>query len=144
MQYVKSLHPFKGTPLKVKEVLWRQTQRSGEHITIETPLSTQGELPKISSKHTILSQSTTSNISLAFEDHTSGSQDFEHQASILDVPISSDIVHDTVLTTQDLYPDVEGLHVGADPDDNTTNLRVLEVLTSALETTTSKSIIHNV
>ena len=80
---------------------------------------------------------------MATEDHTSGSQAFEHQDSFLDVPISSDTVHDIVLTTQDLHQDVEGLHAGADPDDNTTNLRVPEVLTSALETTTSKSIIHN-
>ena len=32
---------------------------SGEHISIETPISTQGELPNISSIHTILSESTT-------------------------------------------------------------------------------------
>ena len=81
---------------------------------------------------------------MATEDHTSGSQVLEHQDILLDVPTSSDTMHDTMLTTQDLHQDVEGLHVGADPDDNTTNLRVPEVLTSALETSTSKSIIQNV
>ena len=101
-------------------------------------------MPKISSEHTTLSQSITTNISLETEDHTSGSQDFEHQDYILDVPISSDTVHDTVLTTQDLHLDVEGLHAGADPDENITHLRVPEVLTSSLETDFSKIIIHNV
>ena len=76
-------------------------------------------------------------------DHTSGSQDLEHQISLLDVPISSDKVLDTVITTQDLHFDVEGLHDGSDPDDNIANLRVPTVFTSALETETSKNIIHN-
>ena len=39
---------------------------------------------------------------------------------------------------------LRGLHAGADPDENTTNLRVPEVLTLPIETITSKSIIHNV
>ena len=81
-------------------------------------------MPKIPFIHTIPLESTTSKISLTTGDHSSDSQAFEHQDSFLDVSPSSDIVHDTVLTTQDLQHDVEGLHVGEDPDDNTTNLRV--------------------
>ena len=81
---------------------------------------------------------------MATGDQTSVSQDFENQDFLFDVPISSDTVHDNVLTTQDLHQDVEGLYVGANPDDNTINLRVPEFFTSSLETSTSKSIIQNV
>ena len=116
---------------------------SGEHLSLETPLSTQGELPKITSEHTILPQSPSTNIILELEDQIPGSQFIKHHSSLIDVPISSDTVLDTVLTTHDLHLDVEGLDDGADPDDNTTNLRVSEVLTSALENETFKSIINN-
>ena len=49
----------------------------------------------------------------------------------------------TVITTQDLHLDVEGMHVGAYPDDNITNLRVPEVFTSTLENISSTRIVHN-
>ena len=52
-------------------------------------------------------------------------------------------MNETALTTHDLHLDVEGLHAGADPDDNITNLRVSKILTSALEIDTFKSIIQN-
>ena len=60
------------------------------------------------------------------------------------MPRSSDIVLDIVLTTQDLQHDVEEMHVGAYSNDNTTNSRVPYILTSALEQSVSKRIIHNV
>ena len=139
----KESAPLQGHSLEGERRQLEAHTMSGEHISFETPLSSQGELPKIHSTTTTLSESTNLNIYLATEDHTSGSQDLQHQDILLDVPTSSDTLHDTMLTTQDLHQDVEGLHVGADPDDNTTNLRVPEVLISALETSTSKSIIHN-
>ena len=98
---------------------------------------------KITIDHTSLTLSPQKQISLETEDHISGSQELEHQTSLFDVPKSSDIVLDTVITTQDLHLDVEGMHVGAYPDDNITNLRVPEVFTLALETISSISIVHN-
>ena len=139
----KESTPLQGHSLEGERSTLKAHTKSGEHIIVETPLFSQGELPKIHSTNTILSESTTPQISLETGDHSIGSQEFEHQDTLLDVPISSDTVHDTVLTTQDLHQNVEGLHVGADPDDNTTNSRVPEVFTSALETSISKSIIHN-
>ena len=73
-------------------------------------------------------------------DNSIGSQEFEHQDTLLDVPISSD----TVLTTHDLHQNVEVTECWADPDDNSSNSRVPEVFTSAIKTSISKSIIHNV
>ena len=92
---------------------------------------------------TLFSQNTTPKISFETGDHSIGSQEFEHQDTLLYVPISSDTVHDTLLTTHELHQNVEGLHAGADPDDNTTNSRVPEVVTSSLDTSISKTIIHN-
>ena len=85
---------------------------SGEHLSLENPLTTQGDLPKITSEHTILPQSPSTNISLELEDHIPGSQSIEHQCSLIDVVTSSNIVLDTVLTTQNLHFDIEDCMLG--------------------------------
>ena len=137
MQPVKSLHPFKGTPLKVKEVhLKAQTLRVESTSSIETPLFSQGEV----AKNPFYKHYSSQNIQLLqFFLYNWGPfylvlGNLNIKIPLIDVPISSDIVHDTMLTTKDLHQNVEELHVGADPDDNTTNSRVPEVFTSTLKT----------
>ena len=118
--------------------------QSAEHIILETPLLTQGKLSKIFSEHTTLIISPIKQIFLEIEEHIFVSHEFKHQTSLFDVPNSSDTVHDIVLTTHDLHSDIEGMNVGAYPDDNITNLRVPEFFTSSMENISSTSIVHNV
>ncbi|KAK1360059.1 hypothetical protein POM88_044533 [Heracleum sosnowskyi] len=102
---------------------------SGEHITIETPPISQGELLKSSLHHTSLPEST-SNISSPQVGHS-------HDLSVLDQsqsktviePNSSDMVHDTVLTTQDPHLVGQGMHAGAYPNDTNKNIEGSPVLT---------------
>ncbi|MGI4673491.1 hypothetical protein ACR2XN_28910, partial [Klebsiella pneumoniae] len=98
---------------------------------IETPLSAQGELPKSNSEQT-LSTPQTLKISLEPVIQETESHGIDHQESILDEPISSDIVHDTVLTTQNPHLDGEGMQAGASPNDTIPTTRVPEVFTSPL------------
>ncbi|KAK1364422.1 hypothetical protein POM88_039983 [Heracleum sosnowskyi] len=74
--------------------------QSGEHINIETPPISQGELPKSNLNSSFLSESTTTQISSIQESHSHDNPALDH--SLLDSvndPLSSDMVLDTVLTT---------------------------------------------
>ncbi|KAK1388666.1 hypothetical protein POM88_016844 [Heracleum sosnowskyi] len=75
---------------------------SGEHITLETPPISQGELPKSNLHHTSLPEST-SNISSQQNSHSHdiSAIDQSQSKSVIE-PTSSDMVHDTMLTTQEL------------------------------------------
>ena len=46
MQFIKSLHPFKGTPLKVKEVPWRHTLRVESTSLLKPPYLLSGSCQK--------------------------------------------------------------------------------------------------
>ncbi|KAK1376045.1 hypothetical protein POM88_032238 [Heracleum sosnowskyi] len=102
---------------------------SGEHITLETPPISQGELLKFNPHHTSLPEST-SNIS---SQQISHSHDFseidQSQSNTVIEPTSSDMVHDTVLTTQEPHLVGQGMHAGAYPNDTNTNMEDSPVFT---------------
>ncbi|KAK1404414.1 hypothetical protein POM88_004019 [Heracleum sosnowskyi] len=103
--------------------------QSGEHITVETPPISQGELPKSSLNPTSLSDSSIK-ISSEQESHSNDNLAFDQsQFSHVIEPFSSDMVHDTVLTTQEPHLVGQGMHAGAYPNDTNTNMEDSPVFT---------------
>ena len=95
---------------------------SGEHIQIEIPSISQGELPKSISEHTTLSES---NISLNRDSHLGDDSTFDQsQSTSVIEPLSSDL-----LTTQDLKSVGQELHAGAYSNDTNKNMEASPVLT---------------
>ncbi|KAK1356458.1 hypothetical protein POM88_049714 [Heracleum sosnowskyi] len=96
--------------------------QSGEHITVETPPISQGGLPKSNLNPTSLSDSFIK-ISSEQESHSNDNLAFDQsQFSPVLEPISSDMVHDTMLTTQEPHLVGQGMHAGAYPNDTNTNM----------------------
>ncbi|KAK1379297.1 hypothetical protein POM88_026041 [Heracleum sosnowskyi] len=103
--------------------------QSGEHITVETPPISQGELPKSNLNPTSLSDSSIK-ISSEQESHSNDNLAFDQsQFSPVIEPISSDMVHDTMLTTQEPHLVGQGMHAGAYPNDTNTNMEDSPVFT---------------
>ncbi|KAK1394471.1 hypothetical protein POM88_013527 [Heracleum sosnowskyi] len=102
---------------------------SGEHINVETPPISQGELPKSNLNPTSLSDSSTK-ISSAQESHSHDNLVLDQsQSSPVIEPTSSDMVLDTVLTTQDPHSVGQGMHTEAYPNDTNTNMEDSPVFT---------------
>ncbi|KAK1365721.1 hypothetical protein POM88_041282 [Heracleum sosnowskyi] len=103
--------------------------QSGEHITVETPPISQGELPQSNLNPTSLSDSSIK-ISSEQESHSNDNLAFDQsQFSPVIEPISSDMVHDTMLTTQDPHLVGQGMHAGAYPNDTNKNMEDSPVFT---------------
>ncbi|KAK1394320.1 hypothetical protein POM88_013376 [Heracleum sosnowskyi] len=103
--------------------------QSGEHITVETPHISQGGLLKFNLNPTSLSDSSIK-ISSAQESHSNDNLALDQsQSTPVIEPISSDMVHDTVLTTQDPHSVGQGMHAEAYPNDTNTNIEDSPVLT---------------
>ncbi|KAK1399488.1 hypothetical protein POM88_009351 [Heracleum sosnowskyi] len=102
---------------------------SGEHINVETPPISQGELPKSNLNPTSLSDSSTK-ISSEQESHSHDNLALDQsQSSPVIEPTSSDMVLDTVLTTQDPHSVGQGMHAEAYPNDTNTNMEDSPVFT---------------
>ncbi|KAK1389973.1 hypothetical protein POM88_018151 [Heracleum sosnowskyi] len=123
-----SQHRVKNSLLTQVENKGEFTQ-SGEHITIETPPISQGELPTSNLNPTSLSVSPLK-ISSEQESHSHDNLaiDQSQSTSVIE-PLSSDMVHDTVLTTQEPNLVGQGMHAEAYPNDTNKNIEDSPVLT---------------
>ncbi|KAK1355880.1 hypothetical protein POM88_049136 [Heracleum sosnowskyi] len=102
---------------------------SGAHINVETPPISQGELLKSNLNPTSLSDSSTK-ISSEQESHSHDNLALDQsQSSPVIEPTSSDMVLDTVLTTQDPHSVGQGMHAEAYPNDTNTNMEDSPVFT---------------
>ncbi|KAL8091618.1 hypothetical protein AgCh_034031 [Apium graveolens] len=117
----KSIHPNASCTESAQPAprVYGRRNKDGTHsegTSLEAPSSIQEELPTLTTEQTsLISQISSSYIALE-----SDSQVHQH---------SSDMVHETVLTTQNQHLDSERLLAGVDLDDTIINMGVSSVLT---------------
>ncbi|KAL8091166.1 hypothetical protein AgCh_040320 [Apium graveolens] len=120
----QSIHPNapckEFAPTHEKIQVYERRNKDGTHkesTSFETPSSTQGELPTLNSEiqHLISQISSSTNQTL--------------ESDSQELPTSSDMVQETVLTTQDQNLVVERLHAGVHLDDTNTNTGISSIFT---------------
>ncbi|KAK1372237.1 hypothetical protein POM88_028430 [Heracleum sosnowskyi] len=115
--------------------LTRQKKKSKQIATIESSQQDSdvikgGEFPKSNLNPTSLSESHNADISSLHGSHSHDNPVFDHSKfESMNEPISSDMVHDTVLTTQDIHSVGQEMHVGEYFNDTNKNRKASPVFT---------------